>query len=81
MSDKLIIEASTMAARLRQIDEQARVALALRVRAEEPVVEPAPTAALLIPVPRKARMFIRHGGGHGVFSDVTLTRPARAAHA
>ena len=30
-----------------------------------------------VPVPRRARVFLRGGEGHGVFADLTLTAPAR----
>lgn len=29
----------------------------------------------LVPVPRRSRVFLRHGEGHGSFADVTLTAP------
>ena len=28
-----------------------------------------------VPVPRRSRIFLRGGGGHGVFADLTLTAP------
>ena len=28
-----------------------------------------------VPVPRRSRIFLRHGGGHGVFAELTLTAP------
>lgn len=34
-----------------------------------------------VPVPRRSRVFLRHGGGHGVFAELTLTAPhPRPAH-
>lgn len=42
-------------------------------------VHEAPAAR--VPVPRRSRVFLRHGGGHGVFAELTLTGPRpRAAH-
>lgn len=77
-------EKSGMAARLRQIEESARAALAQRQEqlAPDPAIEqlPAPTR-VLVPVPRRARMFVLHGAGHGEFSDVTLTGPVRGSQA
>lgn len=71
-----------MAARLRQIDESTRLALVQRQEPAEGADDGQGQPARLVPpVPRKARMFIRHGEGHGTFSDVTLTSPARPAHA
>lgn len=29
----------------------------------------------LIPVPRRSRVFLRHGEGHGTFADFTATAP------
>ncbi|WP_322920445.1 hypothetical protein [Nocardioides renjunii] len=28
-----------------------------------------------VPAPRRARIFLRHGEGHGTFADVTITAP------
>ena len=28
-----------------------------------------------VPVPRRSRVFLRHGEGHGVFAELTLTAP------
>jgi len=28
-----------------------------------------------VPVPRRSRVFLRNGGGHGAFADLTLTAP------
>jgi hypothetical protein len=28
-----------------------------------------------VPVPRRSRVFLRHGQGHGVFAELTLTAP------
>lgn len=36
-------------------------------------VTDAPTA--LVPVPRRSRVFLRSGKGHGVFAELTLTAP------
>ena len=70
-------EKAGMAARLSRVGEGSR-ALTRRHRAAVPDVEPLPeTKRPVVPAPRRARMFIRHGGGHGVFSDVTLTSPVR----
>ena len=37
-----------------------------------PIVEATVTR---IPVPRRTRVFLRGGGGHGVFAELTLTAP------
>ncbi|PKH37891.1 hypothetical protein SAMN05192575_101963 [Nocardioides alpinus] len=31
-----------------------------------------------VPVPRRSRVFLRHGAGHGVFAELTLTAPRPA---
>jgi hypothetical protein len=31
-----------------------------------------------VPVPRRSRVFLRHGEGHGVFAELTLTAPRHA---
>jgi hypothetical protein len=42
----------------------------------EPEVIVIPEASRpLIPVPRRSRVFLRHGGGHGSFADFTVTAP------
>ncbi len=33
------------------------------------------TPVTQIPVPRRSRIFLRSGEGHGVFADLTLTAP------
>lgn len=37
-------------------------------------IDDAPPARM--PVPRRSRVFLRSGGGHGAFADLTLTAPA-----
>lgn len=32
-------------------------------------------AVTRIPVPRRSRVFLRNGAGHGVFAELTLTAP------
>ena len=57
-------------------------ALATRERNMSPAIEiVAERPAPVIPVPRRSRMFVRHGEGHGAFSNVTLTGPVRSAQA
>ena len=42
----------------------------------EPTAIVIPEAARpLIPVPRRSRVFLRHGEGHGAFADFTVTAP------
>lgn len=68
------------AARLKDL-EHFTGALATRGQSEPgalPVNE-APVAR--VPAPRRSRVFLRSGGGHGVFAEMTLTAPRpRPAH-
>jgi len=36
-------------------------------------IHPAPRSR--VPAPRRSRVFLRSGGGHGSFADLTLTAP------
>lgn len=72
MSDHTM-EHQGLTARLKEL-EQLNGTLARRtpeVVADRP--EPAPRG--LVPVPRRSRIFLRHGGGHGTFAEVTITAP------
>lgn len=67
-----------MAERLREVEDHTRLGLAHRIRMARPA-EPEPEEVApvrLVPVPRRARMFILHGPAQG-FADVVLTRPPR----
>ena len=49
---------------------------ALVRRDPEPAAIPVNDARMTrVPVPRRSRIFLRSGGGHGVFADLTLTAP------
>lgn len=80
-TDSMSTDASGMSARLQQIREsedtlpirppQQRSALVAALeRASVP-------ERVVVPMPRRGRMFLRHPEGHGSFSDVTLTSPVR----
>lgn len=56
-------------------DAAAQLKLATRRPADADVIPIHPVAALRVPAPRRSRVFLRHGGGHGVFAEVTLTAP------
>lgn len=65
--------------RLRDLEHFTGVPAA-RVAAADAIAinEPPPTR---VPVPRRSRVFLRHGEGHGAFAELTLTTPRlRAAH-
>lgn len=36
--------------------------------------------AMRVPVPRRSRVFLRNGEGHGVFAELTLTAPRPVLH-
>ncbi len=54
----------------------ARPAVDGRPDAEVIPIREAPVS--LVPVPRRSRVFLRHGEGHGAFADLTLTAPRAA---
>ena len=44
----------------------------------EPAAEVIPIhqpVAVRVPLPRRSRVFLRHGEGHGAFAELTLTAP------
>jgi hypothetical protein len=46
--------------------------------APEPPAEVIPihqAVSARVPLPRRSRVFLRHGEGHGAFADLTLTAP------
>ena len=66
------IETSDIAGRLAELE---RLTGGLLPRREPEVVVIPEAARPLIPVPRRSRVFLRHGEGHGSFADLTLTAP------
>ena len=64
---------SAMQARLRQVDEH--VVLQLRPHAQREASTPEPTAAPLVPAPRRVPVFLRGHDGHGGFGQLTITHP------
>ncbi len=62
-----------MAERLKQV-ESLSGGLVRRSAEPEAVPENEPPVSL-VPVPRRSRIFLRHGKGHGEFADLTLTAP------
>ena len=76
MSDHRSMDTSEIAERLAELERLTGTFLPQR----EPEVVVIPEAARpLIPVPRRSRVFLRHGEGHGTFADLTLTAPV-ASH-
>jgi len=75
-------EASTMAARLKHVES---LTGGLARRRAEPETIPQDEAPVgLVPVPRRSRIFLRHGKdrrkGPGEFADLTLTAPIVRAY-
>ena len=66
------MDTSDMAGRLAELE---RITGGLLPRREPEVVVIPEAARPLIPVPRRSRVFLRHGEGHGAFADLTLTAP------
>ena len=62
-----------MAERLRQVGSLTGGFVRRPVRTDA-VAEDAPPVTL-VPVPRRSRVFLRNGEGHGAFADLTLTAP------
>ena len=71
-------EDSVMATRLQQIQESRATALVAQpprsvlVAALEQAAAP---PRVVVPVPRRGRVFLRGSEGHGAFGNVTLTSP------
>ena len=62
-----------MAERLKQVES---LTGGLVRRTAEPDAIPEHEAPVsLVPVPRRSRIFLRHGKGRGEFADLTLTAP------
>lgn len=74
-----------VAARIGQLDHYASASLVRRVPGAtlemepelEPGVLPVEPVAVIVPRPRRASVFLRHGEGHGRFAELTITHPAR----
>ena len=49
--------------------------LAGRHVADEDAIPVNPVAPTRVPVPRRSRIFLRSGGGHGAFAELTVTAP------
>lgn len=62
-----------MADRLKQVESL--TGGPVRRTAEPDVIPEHEAPVSLVPVPRRARVFLRHGKGHGEFADLTLTAP------
>ena len=67
-----------VAARLKDL-EHFTGALVTRRQPEPEEIPISEAPAACVPVPRRSRVFLRNGGGAGVFAEFTLTapRPAR----
>ena len=64
---------ANMAERLKQVE--ALTGGAARGTAEPDAIPQNEAPVSLVPVPRRSRVFLRHGKGHGEFADLTLTAP------
>lgn len=75
MKSKSSTEDSGLAGRLKEL-EHFTGSLVADGQAEEIPTNVIPLAR--VPVPRRARVFLRGGEGHGAFAELTLTAPARS---
>ena len=64
---------ANMAQRLRQLE--ALTGGLVRSVAEPDAIPENETPVALVPFPRRSRIFLRRGKGHGQFADLTLTAP------
>ncbi|MBS2936168.1 hypothetical protein KDN32_00245 [Nocardioides sp. J2M5] len=72
MTDRTM-EHQDLTGRLKEL-EQLDGTLVRRVpEVVDDLLAPAPRG--LVPVPRRSRIFLRHGDGHGSFAEVTITAP------
>ena len=55
--------------------EQFTGALVPRPDGESDAIPIQPAAPTRVPVPRRSRIFLRSGAGHGAFAELTLTAP------
>jgi hypothetical protein len=55
--------------------EQFTGSLVARPRAEGEAVPINPAPPARVPEPRRSRIFLRSGAGHGAFADLTVTAP------
>lgn len=65
-----------LAGRLKDIDYFTGELAARQPDAEVIAINETPVTH--VPVPRRSRVFLRNGEGHGVFAELTLTAPRRA---
>lgn len=73
MKNERSAQVSDLAGRLKELEHFTG---ALVRREPEPEAIPVVEAPLArVPVPRRSRIFLRSGGGHGVFAELTLTAP------
>jgi hypothetical protein len=72
MSSQKSTHVSEFAGRLKDLEHFTGTLVPRREPETDPVAEEAPRR---VPVPRRSRVFLRHGEGHGVFADLTLTAP------
>ena len=70
-------QVSDLSGRLKDI-EHFTGALAARREPDAEVVPINEAPMVRVPVPRRSRVFLRGGGGHGVFAELTLTAPRPA---
>lgn len=78
MKRENIVQNFDLSGRLRDLEQLTGSLVARQQPEPEAVVESIPihdAPVTRVPVPRRSRIFLRSGAGHGVFADLTLTAP------
>ena len=74
MKNESIDEVTDLTGRIRSLDQFSGSLIVRRPSAAEAIpITDAPSQR--VPSPRRSRVFLRGGEGHGVFAEVTLTAP------
>jgi hypothetical protein len=74
MKSRSSTETADLSGRLRDLEHFTGASVA-RNGPEAEVIPINEAPATHVPVPRRSRVFLRSGGGHGVFAELTLTAP------
>jgi hypothetical protein len=66
---------SNLAGRLKDLEHFTGALVGGREQVPDHEPKTMPISKTCIPVPRRSRVFLRTGDGHGAFADLTLTAP------
>lgn len=73
MKNERNAQVSDLSGRLKELEHFTGALVRREPEPEAIPINEAPVSR--VPVPRRSRIFLRSGGGHGVFADLTLTAP------